>query len=191
MPQGRCPAQPARMENLPNPEGSLPGPPCHRHLQTLQAESLCAATNDPLYQKNAMAPITKTPMAPHPNTGTNPTVTWAARTRIVASLHRCAASPLQMLSSSTWAEKESCIEVPSLAFCASSQRHQLSETDDQFSFICPTPNKTESGPHAQSASNDGRHFMTPFKMGLSRSFSIPSYGGVLHSSISPVTSVAG
>ena len=101
-----------------------------------------------------------------------------------------AASPLQMLPSAAWVEKEPHIEVPSLAFCASSQSHQLSETDDQFSFICPTststPNKTESGPLAQSASNDSRHSMTPFEMGLSRSFSIPSYAGVCLGSITPV-----
>ena len=32
--------------------------------------------------------------------------------------------------------------------------------------------------------------MTPFEMGLSGSFSIPSYAGVCHGSITPVTSVA-
>ena len=86
-PQGRCPVQPARMENLLNPEGSLSGPSHQRHLQTLQAESLCATTNAPLYQKSAMAPVTKTHMVPHPSIGTNPTVTGAAMTKSVASLH--------------------------------------------------------------------------------------------------------
>ena len=33
--------------------------------------------------------------------------------------------------------------------------------------------------------------MTPFEMGLSGSFSIPSYAGVCHGSITPTTSVAG
>ena len=75
-PQGRCTAQPARMENLPNPEGNLSRPPHQRHLQTLQAESLHTTTNAPLHRKNAMAPVTKTP-----------TVTGEARTRRVASPH--------------------------------------------------------------------------------------------------------
>ena len=99
-----------------------------------------------------------------------------------------------MSPSTTWVEKEACIEVPSLACCASSQSHQLSKTDDQLSFICPTststPNKTESGTCALSASNNSRHSITPFKMGLSGSFSIPSYAGAHCSSITPVTSVA-
>ena len=33
--------------------------------------------------------------------------------------------------------------------------------------------------------------MTPFEMGLGGSFSVPSYAGVHHGSITPVTSVAG
>ena len=111
------------------------------------------------------------------------------------SLQKCAVSSLQMSPFTTWMEKEPCIEMPSLAFCASSQSHQLSKTDDQFSFVCPTststPNKMESGLCARSASSDSRHPMTPFKMGLSGSFSIPSYAGVCHGSITPMTSVAG
>ena len=110
------------------------------------------------------------------------------------SLLKCAVSLLQMSPSATWAEKESHIEVPSLAFCNSSKSHQLSKTDDQFSFIYPTststPNKMESGLHARSASSDSRCSMTPFEMGLSRSFSIPSHAGVHHGSITPMTSVA-
>ena len=104
-----------------------------------------------------------------------------------------AASPPQMSSSTTWAEKEPHLEGPSMVFCASSQSHQLSKTDDQFSFVCPTststPNKMESGFYALSTSSDSRHSMTPLEMGLSRSFSIQSYAGVCHGSITPVTSV--
>ena len=157
MPQGRCPALPARMENLPNPEGSLPGPPYQRHLQTFRAESLHAITSTP--HKHS----------PHSKEGHG---TCDEDSDGYSSKHRdkscsdkgskdkesnkspwkCAASPLQILPSTTWVEKEPCIEVHSLAFCASSQSHQFSETDDQVSFICPTsistPNKMESGPHA-------------------------------------------
>ena len=110
------------------------------------------------------------------------------------SPQKCAASPPPMSSSTTQVEKEPHLEGPSLAFCASFQSHQLSQTDDQFSFVCPTntstPNKMESGLRTLSASSDSRHSMTPFEMGLSGSFSIPSYAGVHHGSITPVTSVA-
>ena len=78
-------------------------------------------------------------------------------------------SPPQKLSSTIWAEKEPCLEGPPLVFCASSQSHQLSESDDQFSFTCPTsaltPNRTESRLWDQSVSSDSRHSITPFEMG--------------------------
>ena len=59
------------------------------------------------------------------------------------------ASPPQKLSSTAQAEKEPHPEGPPQVFCASSQSHQLSKSDDQFSFTCSTsastPNRTESG----------------------------------------------
>ena len=66
------------------------------------------------------------------------------------SLQKCAAAPPQKPSSTAWVEKEPCLEGPPLVFHALSQSRQLSESDNQFSFTCPTsattPNKTESGP---------------------------------------------
>ena len=53
--------------------------------------------------------------------------------------------------------------------------------------LLPTTLKVD---HA-SVSSNSRHSMTPFEMGLGGSFSIPSYAGMHHSSITPVTSVAG
>ena len=53
------------------------------------------------------------------------------------------------LSSTTWVEKEPCLEGPPPVFYASSHSHQLSVLFDQFSFTCSTspstPNRTESG----------------------------------------------
>ena len=60
-----------------------------------------------------------------------------------------AASPPQKPPSTAWPEKEPHLEGPPQVFCASSQSHQLSESDDQFSSTCPTSastsNRTESG----------------------------------------------
>ena len=110
------------------------------------------------------------------------------------SLWKCAASPPQKLSCTTWVEKEPHLEGPPLVFHASSQSHQLSESDNQFSFTGPTsaltPNRTESGLCGRSVSSDSRHFMTPFKMGLSRNFNIPGDAGIHCVSLTPVTSVA-
>ena len=114
---------------------------------------------------------------------------------------KCVVSLPQKPSSTEWAGKEPCLNGPSLTFNASSQswhsspsRH-LSETDDQASFMGPnstsTPNKTGGAPYVQSVSSNSRHSMTPFEMGLGGSFSIPSYAGARHSSITPVTSIAG
>ena len=59
------------------------------------------------------------------------------------------ASPPQKPSSTAWVEKGPHLEGPPPVFHASSQSHQLSELDNQFSFTCPTsaltPNRTESG----------------------------------------------
>ena len=105
-----------------------------------------------------------------------------------------AVSPPQMLSFTTWAEKEPHLEGPLQVFHASSQRHQLSESDDQFSFTCPTsastPNRTESGLQGRSVSSDCRCSMTPFEMGLSGSFNIPGDVGMCCCSLTPVTSDA-
>ena len=54
-----------------------------------------------------------------------------------------------------------------------------------------TPNKTGGGPRHCSSSNDSRHSMTPFKMGMYRSFSYPSSTGMWCGSITPMTSIAG
>ena len=58
-------------------------------------------------------------------------------------------SPPQKPSSTTWVEKEPHLEGPPQVFHASSQSCELRESDDQFSFTCPTsastPNRTESG----------------------------------------------
>ena len=58
------------------------------------------------------------------------------------------ASPPQKPSSTAWTEKEPHLEGPPQVFRAASQSHQLSESDDQFSFTCSTsaltPNRTES-----------------------------------------------
>ena len=66
------------------------------------------------------------------------------------SLCKCPASPVQR-SSTTWAEKESCLEEPPMVFHTSSQSHHLSESDEQLSFTCltsaSTPSKTTGGPH--------------------------------------------
>ena len=65
------------------------------------------------------------------------------------SLQKCTVSPPQKPSSTTQAEKEPCLEGPPQVFRASSKSSQLSESDDQFFFTCPTsastPNRTESG----------------------------------------------
>ena len=116
------------------------------------------------------------------------------------SLWKCVASPSQRTSSTEQAEKEPYLEGPSQTFNASSpsqhtspSRH-LSETDDQ-AFMGPsstsTPSKTEGGPCIRSDSSNSSRSMTPLEMGLGRSFSIPSYAGMCHGSIVPVTSVAG
>ena len=66
------------------------------------------------------------------------------------SLHKCPASPAQR-SSTTYAEKELCLEKPVMVFHASSISHHLSESDEQLSFSGPTsvsiPSKTDGGPH--------------------------------------------
>ena len=191
-PQGRCPAWPARMENLPNPEGILPSPKTSTNSPSRKSLH-CNKCSPPSKEhhgtcdKDSHGSSSKHRDKSHSERGSKGK--YCSK-----SPWKCAASLLQMSSSPAWAEKEPHIEVPSLAFGASSQSHQLSETDGQFSFVCPTststPNKTESGLCAQSASSNSRHSMTPFKMGLSGSFSIPSYAGVHCSSITPVTSTA-
>ena len=64
----------------------------------------------------------------------------------------------------------------------------MSETEDQSSFVVPsgtsTPNKIGSMPCFHSISTNSRHSMTPLDTLLSGSF-------MGHSSINPVTSVAG
>ena len=111
------------------------------------------------------------------------------------SLQKCTAFPLQKPSSTSWVEKEPCLDRPPPVFHASSQSCQLSESDDHFSFTCPTsaltPNRTESGLQGQSVSSDSRHSMTPFKMGLSGSFNIASDTGMRRGSLTPATSVTG
>ena len=59
------------------------------------------------------------------------------------SPHKCPASPMQR-SSTTWAEKEPCLEVPLMVFHASSRSHHLSESDKQLSFSGPTSTSTPS-----------------------------------------------
>ena len=88
MPQGRCPAQPARRENLPSPEESLPGLHHQKRPQTHPAESLCTMANAPLHARSAMICVKKIHTAPHPSTRTNPAGTGAARTKRVARPHR-------------------------------------------------------------------------------------------------------
>ena len=111
----------------------------------------------------------------------------------IRSPWKCIASPPRKPSSTTWVEKEPCLEGPPPVFHASSQSHQLSKSDDQFSFTCPTsastPDKAESGPQGQSGFSDSRHSMTSFQMGLGRSFNIPGGTGMHHSNLTPVTSV--
>ena len=106
---------------------------------------------------------------------------------------KCAASPPQKLPSTIWVEKEPHLERPPPVFHASSQSHQLRESDNQFSFTCPTsastPNRPVSGLQGHSVSSDSRHSMTPFETGLSGSFNIPGDAGMRHSSLTPVTSV--
>ena len=105
------------------------------------------------------------------------------------------ASLPQKPSSTTQAEKEPHLEGPPQVFCASSQSRQFSKSDDQFCFTFPTsaltPNRTESGLQGRSVSSDSRHSTTSFKSGLSGSFNIPGDEGMCHSSLTPVTSIAG
>ena len=65
------------------------------------------------------------------------------------SPHKCLAFPVQG-SSTTWAEKESCLKGHPVVFNASSRSHQLSESDEQLSFSNPTSastlSKTTGGP---------------------------------------------
>ena len=101
---------------------------------------------------------------------------------------KCAVSPPQKLFSTAQVEKEPHLEGPPQVFHASPQSRQLSKSDDQFSFTCPTiastPNRTESGLQGRSVSSDSRCSMTPFEMGLSGSFNIPGNmdGTILHCS---------
>ena len=85
------------------------------------------------------------------------------------------------------------LEGPPPVFCVSSQSHQLSESDNQFSVICPTstltPNKAENGPQGQSGSSYSRCSRTPFKMGLGQSFNVPGGTGMHCGSLTPVISV--
>ena len=57
------------------------------------------------------------------------------------SPHKCLASPVQG-SSTTWAEKEPHLEEHPVVFNASSRSHQLSKSDKQLSFSCPTSAST-------------------------------------------------
>ena len=86
-------------------------------------------------------------------------------------------------------------EGPPQVFRASSKSCQLSKSDNQFSFTCPTsastPNRTENGLQGRSVSSDGRCSVTPLEMVLSRSFNIPGDAGMHCSSLTPATSVAG
>ena len=111
---------------------------------------------------------------------------------------KCVVSPPQRPSSTEWAEKEPCLGEPSLTFNASSQSQHSSPSrylsERQPFFPGPQQhlysNKTEGGPCIRSVSSNSRCSMTHFEMGLGRSFSIPSYAGVHHGSITPATSVA-
>ena len=110
-------------------------------------------------------------------------------------------SPLQWPSSTERTGKEPHLEEPSLTISVNSEGHHqspfkgLSETDDQASFMGSTstltPNKAGGGLHPCSSSNDSRHSMTPFEVGLYWSFSYPSCTGVHCSSITCVTIIAG
>ena len=106
-----------------------------------------------------------------------------------------ATSPPQKPSSTAQAEKEPHLEGPPQVFRASSQSHQLSESDDQFSFSCPTsastPNRTDSGLQDQSVTSNSRCSMTPFEPGLSGTFNIPGDAGMHRGSLTPATSIAG
>ena len=100
----------------------------------------------------------------------------------------------QWLSSTERARKKPCLEEPSLTLSVNSKDHHrspfkcLSETDDQMTFFS-TPNKTGGGPCHCSSSNDSRCSMTPFEMGMYRSFIYLSSTGVCCSSITPMTSI--
>ena len=104
------------------------------------------------------------------------------------SPQKCPMSLPQWLSSTERAGKEPHLEEPSQTLsvnsegCHLSPSRCLSETDDQVSFVGPTStstsNKTGGGPCPHSNSNDSRHSLTPFKMGLYRSFSYPSCTGI-------------
>ena len=53
-----------------------------------------------------------------------------------------------------------------------------------------TPNKTRSGPCPHSSSNDSRHSMTPFEIGLYKHFTYPSCKGMPCGSVTPTTSIS-
>ena len=116
------------------------------------------------------------------------------------SLWKCPMSPSQWLPSTERVRKEPHLEETSLTVSVNSEGHHqspskyLSEMDDQASFVGPTststPNKTGGGPCHCSSSNDSRCSITPFKMGMSGSFSYPSSTGVRCGSITPATSIA-
>ena len=89
--------------------------------------------------------------------------------------------PMSLPQGLSSTEREPHLEEPSLTLSVNSEGcHQspskcLSEMDDQASFMGPTStstlNKTGGGPCHCSSSNDSRHSMTLFEMGLYRSFS--------------------
>ena len=202
MPQGMCPAQPARRENLPSPEESLPGLHHQECPQTHPAESLCAMANAPLHPRHAMICVKKIHIAPHPSTGTNPTVTRAARTKRVASscrnvwhLHHRGSLLLNRQRRSLASRGLPGLLTPpprvSIAVPLDTSVREMTRLLSWAPTAPSTPNKTEGGPCIQSVSSDSRCSMTLFETGLGGSFSVPSYVGVHHSSITPVTSVAG
>ena len=184
--QVRCPARPARMENLPNPEGSLLRPPHQNNHRLSKLEVLAPQQTFPLLKECHES---------H-NKDSNGSKHWdKSRSESSKSSQKHAVSPLQKPSSTTWVEKEPCLEGPPLVFRASSQSHQPSKSDDQFTFTFPTsastPNKMESGPQGRSVSSNSRRSMTPFEMGLGGSFNIPGGTGMCHGSLTPATSVTG
>ena len=101
-----------------------------------------------MHEKDSHSSSSKHQDKPHSNKGSK-------EKESSKTLWKCVASLPQRPSSTEQAEKEPCLEGPSLTFNASSQswhsspsRH-LSETDDQASFVGPnstsTPNKAEVG----------------------------------------------
>ena len=138
---GEMPSSTSKNRGPPKSRGKSPQTPYQRQPQTLQTGSPHTATSILPLQKNAMDPATKTHT--FPSIETNPTVRVASPHRNMQHPHHRSCPPM------AWVEKEPHLEGPPPVFHASSQSHQLSESDNQFSFTCPTsastPNRTESG----------------------------------------------